>query len=141
MSRGAGRSVRPCWPKRRFGAVGSFRERKLRLPPRKGASSRLRTPHESPAATPGGESRFVPGAEAAASAEERRKLSLAHSTGELRYTPRKLVTVDAMYLPQVSGWKTSEEDMKQEWVQWHSFAAIDARWRSASGENQSLPKS
>lgn len=54
---------------------------------------------------------------------------------------RKLTTVDAKYAPQVRQSKTSDDDMKQECVQWHSFALIEARCRSASAENHSLPKS
>src|SRR4051812_48237669 len=51
---------------------------------------------------------------------------------------RKFTTVDAKYAPQVRTSKTSDDDMKQECVQWHSFALIDARCASAAGENQSL---
>src|SRR5205085_5273274 len=54
---------------------------------------------------------------------------------------RKFTTVEAKYAPHVRASKTSDDDMKQECVQWHSFALIDFRCASASGENQSLPKS
>ena len=37
--------------------------------------------------------------------------------------------------------KTSDDDMKQECVQWHSFALIERALRVGAGENQSLPKS
>src|SRR5262249_21780449 len=60
-----------------------------------------------------------------------------HQAAELK----KFTTVDAKYAPQVLGLNTSDDDMKQECVQWHSFALIDARCASAPSENHSFVKS
>ena len=40
---------------------------------------------------------------------------------------KKFTTVDAKYAPHVLGLNTSDDDRKQECVQWHSLALIDAR--------------